>query len=234
MGFTVKRFKDYIYNELNNESRTRHMNDRAIQFEDAEGRKIKISPDEGVQVEDSAGTIIHDTPDCIVAADMSYGGHTYFKDAPNYIDYTVQSWVNGDVGISGYTSVITAVISSAIPSDLTNINAALLSVSHSVSMAGSKTKEASYGKSLSFFSKNYGSSGTIYNFMGGVYLRAPTLDAHNARERNEVWSQCVAPITWSSGYPYITYNHYAEFGNMTTQLSDYSATVTLYLQGFLV
>jgi len=233
MGFTVKRFKDYIYNELNNESRTRHMNDKAIQFEDAEGRKIKISPDEGVQVEDSEGTIIHDTPDCLIATGMVYGGHLYFKETAAYFDDIHQTY--GGVAVSWTTesTVSVASISSVMPSDLTNPSAALVYVKTWIYIQGTKTKSDTYANVWGDYSGTYNAAnpGTEFYYYR-IYVRGsgdndPVLSEYHG------FQTCI-PISYNGTSPYITWHQNVAYGGMTAANGGAEARTFLQLNGFYV
>jgi len=237
MAFTVKRFKDYIYNELNRESRVRHMNDRAIQFEDAEGRKIKISPDEGVQVEDSAGTIIHDTPDCIIAADMSYGGHAYFKDAPNYIDsISIAGVSEGNFIEAFYSSVNNVSLTASLPTDLTNPSGALVYADAYFVIDDEMTSDYTLGAAEAHYCKTYNSSvNSTYNYMAKTQLAAQSASGDTQNLRLIGGSQCVVPIAYNGTDPNITWWTYFYMSNLSTATGkNYNNVVYLYLQGFLV
>jgi len=232
MAFTVKRFKDYIYNELNRESRVRHMNDRAIQFEDAEGRKIKISPDEGVQVEDSAGTIIHDTPDCIIATGMGYGGHLYFGDQLGGVGTILQTYTGVDDDFTTNSTVTISDISTSIPGDITNAKAALVFSLTEIYIGpikiGPKAKLIMRG----WYSNAYNTTGTAQLFYFGRSAAAATGTTAEILDYGSMQS-CV-PITYNGTTPYITWQQSMTLDKATTGNGTVYGRTYLYIQGFLV
>jgi len=234
MGFTVKRFKDYIYNELNNESRTRHMNDKAIQFEDAEGRKIKISPDAGVQVEDAEGTIIHDTPDCVIAADMAYGGHIIFKDAPTAITSSDLNYTDTDASRTADSGTLNYDLTSVLPSDITNAKGVILALYHILHIDGVKVKSSTECYSQARYSVTYNTAPGTYNHLSHLHIRSQSLDADDLILYENIRTQATCPIVFNGGTPYITWIHNTYFNNMTAVSANYYAKVYLYLLGFLV
>jgi len=237
MGFTVKRFKDYIYNELNNESRTRHMNDKAIQFEDAAGRKIKISPDAGVQVEDSEGTIIHDTPDCLIATGMAYGGHIYWKDIPGYMFLGEYASNSGATSLSYLPGVQNFSMTTRIPSDITNANGVFGFLNSYAFYYEGKERDSlnivgavRYG--MEYNTTNYMAQHLIanYDLTQGFSNNLATGDVMKMGCQQQVF----IPFTYDgNGVPNITIDIETYISNMATGAALYGTYHMFYVQGFL-
>jgi len=231
MAFTVKRFKDYIYNELNREQRVRHMNDRALQFEDAEGRKIKISPDEGVQVEDSEGTIIHDTPNCLIASDMLYMGHLYFKPKTAGIASSTFSTGGGATSRMYYTTVMNVDLSTHLPTDLTNPTAVLIDCTLEVSMGKKQCIDGAYQRAYIGYCREYNSS--VPNF-SALMIQSAGNSTGTASLNIAHDCQAVMPIVWNGTSPYISWWHSAWWMDTTTitGLTNTFSRAYLYMTGF--
>ena len=236
MPFNRKTFKDYVYNELNVEARTRNMGDRALFFEDKDGRKIKISPEEGIYAEDSSGTVIHDTPDCLVAADMTYGGHVYFKDAANYFgnDTILHTTTGG--GTSVYSALHNTDMTAYLPSDLTNVRALLLSIENYIEVPAVNCDDPTNIIGRVHYTNVYNSSAnSSYNSMSYLKVFSQSASGDAQTLKHTAGSMAIAPVVYSATVPYLTWWNAITPANITTSTGNTIAQdVNLFLLGFLV
>jgi hypothetical protein len=234
MAFNKRSWRGDRFSErIGNEGKDADIGDSSVHFTGSAGRTINIDPNAGIEARDSQGTIIHDTPDCVVASDMNYGGHMYWKDTPDFIAAPAISYTDSGTWINEYSTVHTVKLTTSFPGDLTNPSGVLIYVKSILYVSSDKTQLGTLGLVQSFYSNKYNASGTVYNFMGEVYRRCQSVDADDARLVGYSHNQCVVPITWNSTDPYLTFNHRVSITDMGGSSDPYYGKVEVYLQGFL-
>lgn len=237
MAWNKHTWQDKYFGKDKEEEASRRMGDRKISFQDKEGRKINISAGYGLQVEDANETIIHDTPDCVIASDMIYGGHLYFKNTPNYVDSsTFNNESDGGASESIYSTLHNLDLTNYLPSDITNARAALFSLYHEINIDNDCVKDITVGLVETHYCQTYNSSAdSSYNWMGGLTIRSQSAEADSNNLRHSVRTQAVVPIVYSGDTPYVTWwSWYALSGLTTSTGNDELGSVILYFQGFYV
>ena len=197
-------------------------------------RRIITGPGFGLKAFDAKDNIIHDIPNVIIASDMVYGGHIVFKDAPSYISAIFLSYDDAEEDRTVTSSTTNRDISSYLPKGLTNVKGVLLSVVVINYIHQWKTQFGTYMRSYVRYSTRYGETPGLYNYLTYSTLYHTAADADNIRLTLATGRQCVCPVTFSGGVPYITYNLYATFGGMTVNNIDYYCEAYVFLVGFLI
>jgi len=238
MSFNKRGWRgDQFSERIGKEGTERRVKDTATLFKDAEGRTINISPAYGVQVEDSQGTIIHDTPDCVIASDMNYGGHVYWKNAANYIDSIhLSTEPDGSGGLTMLSTMANVDLTAYLPSDLTNANGLLVNVRHLYTVDDTVIKTGSQVQTNSFYSLNYNSSADIeYNYMNRLLTMAQSASADTQDISYQTGVQAMVPIAYDGDTPYLSWMGQFVIGAATTATgATVDAYFYVYLQGFLV
>jgi len=234
MSFNKRSWQASNFEEtIENNDVYRRMSDQSLQFTDKDRRKIKISPDDGIQAEDANGTVIHDTPDCLIATNMVYGGHIYFKQPATYMNNISVSYTDTNNYRNVYSSITNIDLSSHLPSDLTNARGALLFIYLTVYIANAKTALDASVKTECRFSYTYNTTPNSNNMLIRLLSRCYATDADNAFLQNEIGSHCFCPIVYDNGVPYITLRTWNEFSDMNSNNALYVNSCYIYLHGFL-
>ena len=237
MAYNKHRWQDKYFGKDKEEETGRRMGDRKVSFQDKEGRKINISAGYGLQVEDANGEIIHDTPDCVIASDMIYGGHLYFKNTPNYIDGTTFNHESdGSLNEYYYSTLHNTDLTAYLPSDVTNANAVLLNVYQEVNCDNDCIKNYTRARVETFYCQTYNSSAdSAYNHLGAITAASQSAEADFNPLRLAGRVQAIAPIVYSGTSPYLTWwSRYTLLGLTTSTGHDQLGSAYIYLQGFLV
>ena len=182
---------------------------------------------------DENAVVIHDIPDTAILADMIYGGHIIWKDAPDYVD-SISDLINDDATFLSHTFAANKsnVDISALVGGLTNVKGAVVGITVSGQMAASKTQNTTYFETWAAYSVEYDTAPSIYNTFAGFN------NYFNAAEPN-TWiqihrSQAVIPVVYDGDTPYITWSLQAQFGNMPAVAGVYLYYAYLYLVGVFV
>jgi hypothetical protein len=232
MAFNKRSWRGDRFSErIGRESKDADIGDRAVYFRDSAGRTINISPTYGLQVEDSEGTIIHDTPDCIVASDMNYGGHVYFKDAPNFIQSIDLTYTDTELSRTASSAITNTNLTASIPSDLTNIRGVLINVFTYLYLAAAKVGVGTNFKGELRYSNTYNSISSSYNIVSSRIIKSQVAATVIT---DQVTQTTVIPVTWDAGIPYITTQSKLVSSFMANGNANYKVTIYIYLMGFLV
>ena len=202
-----------------------------IQYYDTDEWKDRISL--GYQVMrayDENDVIIHDIPDTAVLADMVYGGHAMWKDAPNYLGEINMNYADNATSLSA-TSATTNTSLAGNVGGLGNVKGALIALSLYHYIPATKCQADTMVAIQSLFSTAYNTAPSQYNYINRV--------AEMARVASLVYSgttitQASVPVVYNAGVPYITWNAGFSINNMAAAVAGYWATFKLYLLGFYV
>lgn len=233
VAFKKKTWESSEFNRrLEEESQQRKMSDKQVRFKDSDGRQIKISPSHGLQVEDGEGTIIHDTPDCVIASDMVYGGHIYWKDITSFVVTMTLEYTDTQTTRSVTGSTTNTDISSVLPSDLTNPRGVLAHVVNFWYFSPNKVQDSTSAIVTSRYAINYNEAPATHNrLLTGRRMFSATMTS--AIDEYDS-CQTVIPVTWNNGTPYITTNVYISFNGMASNNALYRGKCSIAVLGFLV
>jgi len=206
----------------------------ALYLKDKEGRTIRIGKNYGIQALDSEGTVIHDTPDCLIASNMTYGGHVIWKDTPPYIGSILAEFSDTETSRTYTSSVNNIDLSSHLPTGLTNIKGILIFLNITVTINKTKTQDSTWLSFIARYSKTFNVISSTSNYLATDQKYCVTTDAENKEFMFHKSIQSLIPITWNSETPYMTWQVVTSFVNMTAENDMYSNSIYIYLQGFLV
>jgi hypothetical protein len=209
----------------------------SVHFTGSAGRTINISPDVGIEARDSQGTVIHDTPDCVVAADMAYGGHIYFQNAPNYIASDNETTVSDGTASQVYSgAVVNTSLATSLPSDLTNVNAVLLYIRQEIAVDEQVMTTGAWARGRVYYSMTYNSTASAdYNHLSEVEIWSQQSSGDNEQVYHNLGIQVIAPIVYNATTPYLSwFRHFQVIAGTTATGRTISHLAYIYLQGFLV
>lgn len=214
---------------------TRLLRTRALYAKNlTDGRQIRIDAENGIQALDSQGEIIHDTPDCVIASDMTYGGHIIWKDASNYIDYEKITFTNTNTSQAGYGTLTNTDLTSYLPTGLTSMKGTKIHIEVQTVIYGAKTQPSTSVEVYFRYSNIYNQVPSSYNISLLHKEICRTQDAENIDFLSHFSTNDIIPITWNNEVPYITWRTYYDFEWMVAQSSTYYIRTYIFLMGFTV
>ncbi len=185
-----------------------------------------------MRAKDENAVVIHDIPDTAVLADMVYGGHAMWKDAPNYIDDdSTLSFTDTETDRAATACTTQNVDISALVGGLTNVKGALVTADVAVRLAANKTLVGTDIRVEMRYSTAYNTAPVLHNRMIVVDLKSQVAGQILYQEQ---MGQAMIPVVWDSGTPYITWNVVGVWNNMDNNNGNYFVVGTLYLLGFFV
>jgi len=217
------------------EDYTRLMRARAVYAKNlTDGRQIRIDAEHGIQALDSEDTVIHDTPDCVIASDMTYGGHIIFKDAPSVIDSVGVIANDTSTEYIASSNITNTDLSTIMPTGLTNVKGIIAIIDLYINIYNTKTKLGTQVVGEVRYSSVYNTDPSTNNYLARVDMRHTATDADNLTFFFRQNYQVLIPIVWNSNVPYITWRMFAGFSDMTSVSAPYEINASLIVQGFLV
>jgi hypothetical protein len=201
------------------------------------GREILISNKHGLKAKDACGTVIHDIPDSAILSGMSYGGHIILLHdqaslANIQFSYT-DTTTSRDV-----TSATTNTSLAGLLSGNTNAKALIVVGRTWVQVAAAKqtdglfiSVEARYSKQYDVAPPSYSSAAS--NVISSKYACIPKVSTADFTEIDYT-ADCIIPIVWSGGVPYITWNARFFFATGTASSAAYLGQIWLHIKGIVI
>ncbi len=206
------------------------LHNTSLTISDNKRRLIDISNQSGLLARDATGAIIHDIPDAVILKDMVYGGHTIWKEAPNFIDALTLIYTDVLVDRTAVHAWSNVNLTASIPAGLTNVKGALVVTSLEVYAAGEKTQATTSLQGQAQYSVKYDTLPGSYNTFILTYYRSSVPEI----QRYKKLSQAVIPVVYNNNIPYITWDIKMIFEAMLANNFQYYLAGRIWLQGVLV
>jgi len=168
----------------------------------------------------------------LLKGDIFYAGHLYLISRDIELIKASISCNDNNTDYSWVATVINTDLSQYITGDLTNLKAIFVFIRIFILIYGRKVKSNTEGIIRLHYSFEYGQSSPESNMMGILRIKSQSQDADNQDMFNEIGYTTIIPVVYKHKIPYITWDVYSNFSNMTDASDIYRFVAQAYLLGY--